>query len=103
MRQHNLSDAELKEIVSDGLVKIRLAKNGDEVEFIDITSYEYAYVIYDINHTDNMEYIRDFYEKEGIFLNGRFGNFEYWNMDRILRESLELKDKIVEKFSKKRS
>lgn len=99
----NLSDAELKEMVSDGLVKIGFAKNGDDVEFIDITSYEYAYVIYDINHTDNMEYIRDFYEKEGIFLNGRFGNFEYWNMDRILRESLELKDKIVEKFSKKRS
>ena len=47
-----------------------------------------------------MEYIRDFYNKEGIYLNGRFGNFEYWNMDRILRESLNLKDNILKTSNK---
>lgn len=86
---------ELKDSVSDGLVRIGFAKLKDDVEFIDVSDYQYAYVIYDINHTDNMSYIRDFYNKEGIYLNGRFGNFEYWNMDRILRESLNLKEKII--------
>ena len=41
-----------------------------------------------------MASIRAFYKHEGIYLNGRFGNFEYWNMDRILRESLNLSEKI---------
>ena len=92
----NLKEAELKEKIADGLIKIGFAKEAKDVEFIDITDYQYAYVIYDINHTSNMEYIREFYQNEGIYLNGRFGNFEYWNMDRILRESLNLKEKIDE-------
>ena len=90
-----MSLKELKERVADGLTKIKFAKDAKDVEFIDVTSYEYAYVIYDINHTENMNFIRNYYNKEGIYLNGRFGNFEYWNMDRILRESLELKNKIM--------
>lgn len=93
-----MSEEQFKEKISDGLVSIGFAKNKSDVQFIDITKYEYAYVIYDLNHTKNMEFIRDFYNKEGIILNGRFGNFEYWNMDKILRESLELKNRIVEKM-----
>lgn len=95
-----LSEKELQEKIADGLVKIGFAKDTKDVEFIDITDYQYAYVIYDIDHTENMEYIRDFYNKEGIYLNGRFGNFEYWNMDRILRESLNLKDNILKTSNK---
>lgn len=91
-----LEEQELKKQVAEGLQKIGFANNTKDVEFIDITDYEYAYVIYDINHNKNMKYIRDFFKEENIYLNGRFGNFEYWNMDRILRESLELVNKIFE-------
>ena len=91
-----LEEQELKKQVAEGLQKIGFANNTKDVEFIDITDYEYAYVIYDINHNMNMKYIRDFFKEENIYLNGRFGNFEYWNMDRILRESLELVNKIFE-------
>lgn len=91
----NLTEDEFKKQIREGLVKIGFAKEEKDVEFIDITNYEYAYVIYDLEHNDNMEYIRNFYKNEGILLNGRFGNFEYWNMDRILRESLDLKNRIV--------
>lgn len=92
-----MSEEEIKEKVKEGLVSIGFSKNKEDASFIDITDYEYAYVIYDINHNDNMKFIREFYNKEGIYLNGRFGNFEYWNMDKILRESLELKNKIINK------
>lgn len=92
-----MSEEEFKKSISEGLVKIGFAKNKNDVEFIDITKYEYAYVIYDLEHTENMKYIRDFYSKEGLVLNGRFGNFEYWNMDKILRESLELKERLLNK------
>ena len=90
-----LSNAELKEEIRRGLVSIGFAKNGGDVEFIDITKYQYAYVVYDVEHTANMEFVRNFYQRNGIFLNGRFGNFEYWNMDKILRESLELSQKLT--------
>ena len=93
----NLTDDELKSKIADGLFKIGFAKNCKDVEFIDLTDYQYAYIIYDLNHSKNMEYIRNYYSNEGIYLNGRFGYFEYWNMDRILSESLELVDRIFEK------
>lgn len=85
-----MSEEDFKEAIKEGLVKIGFSKDKDDAEFIDLVKEEYAYVIYDLNHTNNMEYIRNFYNNEGIILNGRFGNFEYWNMDRILRESKEL-------------
>jgi len=91
-----LSEENFKDHIRNGLKKIGFAKDVKDVEFIDITKYEYAYVIYDLEHNANMKYIRDFYNREGILLNGRFGNFEYWNMDKILRESLELKNRIIE-------
>lgn len=91
----NLSEDELKNRIREGLVSIGFAKDTKDAEFIDITRYQYAYVIYDLEHTQNMNYIRDFFERERITLNGRFGNFEYWNMDRILRESFELSKRLI--------
>ena len=76
------------------MVNIGFAHQKEDVKIIDITKYEYAYVIYDLNHSANMEKIRDYYSQQNIFLNGRFGNFEYWNMDRILRASFELGKKL---------
>ncbi len=78
------------EKIMQGMVNIGFAKKKEDVEIIDSTSCEYAYVIYDLHHKRNMECIRSYFSKEGILLTGRFGNFEYWNMDRVVRESLEL-------------
>lgn len=83
----SLSDEVLKEKIAEGLVKIKFAKKKEDVEFIHITRHPYAYVIYDLNHKENMEHIREYFRKQGVVLNGRFGNFEYWNMDRVIRES----------------
>ncbi len=90
-----MSEEEFRQSILDGMVKIGFAKSTEDVEIIDITRYQYAYVIYDLNHSENMEMIRRFYESQGIILNGRFGNFEYWNMDRILRESFELSERLI--------
>lgn len=82
-----LPEDELKKRISDGMVRIGFAKDPGDVSFINITKHKYAYVIYDLKHKENMTAIRKFYAKEGVDLNGRFGNFEYWNMDKILREA----------------
>lgn len=89
-----MESGELSDKIRRGMCEIGFANQVEDVQLVDITKHEYAYVIYDLNHTENMRKIRSYYEKEGVTLNGRFGNFEYWNMDRILRESLELSKKI---------
>ena len=89
-----LSRSNLMQLIKDGMKRIGFAHSCDDVEILDITDCKYAYVIYDLNHNENMRFIREFYNGKGVFLNGRFGNFEYWNMDRILRESLNLSQKI---------
>lgn len=90
-----MPEDELKRKIADGLVWIQFAKASQDVSFIDISRHQYAYVIYDLRHTENMTEIRDYYSRQGIILNGRFGNFEYWNMDRILRESLNLVERLT--------
>ncbi|SDB28997.1 UDP-galactopyranose mutase [Pseudobutyrivibrio sp. YE44] len=82
-----LNEEELKHRISDGMVRVGFAKELADTTFINITRHEYAYVIYDLKHKENMTAIRDYYKAEGIDLNGRFGNFEYWNMDKVLREA----------------
>lgn len=89
-----LGETEFNRQIIQGMVDIGFAKDCADVTIVDITKYQYAYVIYDLNHTQNMRMIREYYDKEGIVLNGRFGNFEYWNMDRILRESFELSKRM---------
>lgn len=89
-----MTEAKFQEKIRDGMVEIGFARQEEDVDILDITKYEYAYVIYDLNHSGNMAKIRDYYAQQGIILNGRFGNFEYWNMDRILRESYELSKRL---------
>lgn len=91
----NLPRPELEKKILSGLQKIGFVEKEEDASFVNITKHKYAYVIYDLNHKSNMDKIREYYGGEGIYLHGRFGNFEYWNMDRILRESKNLAEKIL--------
>lgn len=90
----SLSDEVFKEKIADGLMKIGFVEEKGDAEFINITRHQYAYVIYDLDHKENMEHIREYFKEQGVVLNGRFGNFEYWNMDRVIRESKERADQL---------
>ena len=89
----SLSEEELKAKIAQGMKRIAFVEDEKDVEFINLTRHPYAYVIYDLDHKKNMEAVRTYYGSQGIYLNGRFGNFEYWNMDRVIRESRNLVDK----------
>lgn len=84
------SDDELTQKVVDGLKTIGFIDSSDDVNFTDIKRFEYAYVIYDLNHRKNMDFIKEYFSKQGVYLNGRFGSFEYLNMDAIIRQSKNL-------------
>lgn len=84
------TDEELISKVIDGLEKIGFISSKDDVNFTDIKRFEYAYVIYDLNHRKNMDKIKEYFSKQEIYLNGRFGSFEYLNMDTVIRQSKNL-------------
>ena len=88
------SDAELIEKVIEGLKIIGFIDSKDDINFTDLKRFEYAYVIYDLKHRKNMDLIKAYFEKQGIFLNGRFGSFEYLNMDAVIKRSKELSERI---------
>ena len=88
------SDEELIQKVIEGLQTIGFIDSAEDVNFSDLRRFEYAYVIYDLNHRKNMDLIKEYFEKQGIYLNGRFGSFEYLNMDAIIRQSKTLADTI---------
>jgi protoporphyrinogen oxidase len=90
-----MTQEQLYTAVKRGLMKIDFAESEAEIDILDCTKQQYAYVIYDVGHTANMRTIREYFQSFGIYLNGRFGNFEYWNMDRVLRESKNLCGKII--------
>lgn len=92
------SDAELIEKVIEGLQTIGFIDSPDDVNFTDLKRFEYAYVIYDLKHRQNMDLIKSYFEKQGIYLNGRFGSFEYLNMDAIIQQSKDLSVKIIHKL-----
>lgn len=89
------SDSELIEKVIEGLETIGFIYNKDDVNFADLKRFEYAYVIYDLNHRKNMDKIKEYFASQGIYLNGRFGSFEYLNMDAVIRQSKTLAQTII--------
>lgn len=58
--------------------------------FSKLINVPYAYVIYDKHHKKNMGVIRDYFASQGITLVGRFGEYEYLNMDQCTKRALEV-------------
>lgn len=90
----NCSDDEILEQIIDGLISIGFLKTRDEINFHELRRFEFAYVIYDLEHRRNMDTILAYFENEGVVLNGRFGSFEYLNMDATIRQSMEMAAKF---------
>ena len=78
----------------EGLEQIGFIDSQEDVNFAEIKRFEYAYVIYDLNHRKNMDLIKNYFVRQGIYLNGRFGSFEYLNMDAVIRQSKSLAERI---------
>ena len=82
----------LDQVIQD-LKTVGFIDSPADVNFTDIRRFEYAYVIYDLEHRRNMDMVKDWYSQQGIILHGRFGAFEYWNMDAVIRQSMLLAER----------
>lgn len=95
-RYCKMSDGDIFSKVLYGLEKIGFINDPSDVLDSKIHRFEYTYVIYDTMHKQNVTILRDWASRQGLILHGRFGNFEYWNMDTIIRKSMILSKEILE-------
>ncbi len=76
--------AETKEKVRAGLVDAEILRENDKLEVFDALDFKYAYVVYDLNHRRNVNLIQTYLKTLGASPIGRFGEWEYLNMDKSI-------------------
>lgn len=85
-----------KEIIKhtiNGLDKLGIISKKDVVHK-DVFRTKYAYVVYDLDYKKNIKIVRNYFDKIGIELCGRFAEFEYLNMDACVRKARELSKRL---------
>ena len=61
---------------------------------------EYAYVIHDLDYRKNTRIIKEYFsELDSFYLLGRWGSWNYNNMDLCMRDAMEL---VENKFMKEK-
>ncbi|PKN51096.1 MAG: FAD-dependent oxidoreductase [Deltaproteobacteria bacterium HGW-Deltaproteobacteria-13] len=89
-----MSSKEVERKIIEGLEDVQFIDHREQINFIETRRFEYAYVLCDLNHRSNMNLIRNYFAGQGIRLCGRFGEFEYLNMDAVIRHAKDLSEEI---------
>lgn len=77
-----------RRVIND-LCRLGVVKISDVVS-VETRTEEYAYVVYDLHHRQNVDLILGFLHSVGIRCVGRFAEFEYLNTDGVVERTLEL-------------
>ncbi len=75
---------ETKEKVREGLIHAEILRGDDELEVFDALDFKYAYVVYDLQHRGNVNLIQTYLDSLRVSSMGRFGEWEYLNMDKAI-------------------
>lgn len=92
------SQTEIMDKVIDGLVDLGFIHREDVVAHR-IHYEKYAYVIYDLDHRTNTDFILGSLEDMGIHSVGRFAQFEYLNTDGVIENTLKLSRRLNQRAS----
>ena len=79
----------------DGLVAAGLITPDDNISLVHTEEILPAYIIYDLNHAKYVAIIRDYLGEHGIRTVGRFGEWQYFNMDHSMRSGKTAADEIL--------
>jgi len=74
----------LVEDVIDDLKKTPFLESEEEIISGSVLELNPAYVIYHLEHRDDVDALKRFLEDHGIHTCGRFGEWEYLNMDHSI-------------------
>ena len=79
-----------------------MVANGKKDEFlvrpVDYFVSEHAYVVFDQNYNNATTAIKNYLSEVGLYTLGRFGEWQYYNMDICIEKSLELYAAIENRF-----
>jgi protoporphyrinogen oxidase len=79
---------ELKERVIHDFVRIDVIKET-EIDVVEIWFHKYGYPIYTLTHKEDTEVIIRELIQKGIVTFGRWGEWQYWNTDKIYEKAME--------------
>jgi len=80
--------------VMDDLILARILEKDDEILTADMLKLEPAYIIYDHSHRRNVGLIHEFLAQKDIYPCGRFGMWEYYNMDHAIMSGKAAAEKL---------
>jgi protoporphyrinogen oxidase len=82
--------------VDDKLPQTALPNELQPGHIIDTQFTEFAYVIHDFDYVKNVTLIREYFnDTNGFYITGRWGTWNYNNMDMCMAESFAIVDKIL--------
>ncbi|MFO7571056.1 MAG: FAD-dependent oxidoreductase [Gaiellaceae bacterium] len=79
----------------ESLRAARILDPDDEIELVQAEEILPAYVIYDLEHGRNVATIRSWLEEQRIWTAGRFGEWQYFNMDHSMKSGKTAAEAIL--------
>ncbi|EIJ4041784.1 NAD(P)-binding protein [Campylobacter jejuni] len=80
----------------------KLVQEGKKIPFLknplDYNVTEHAYVFFDLNYVESKTKTIEYLNSINLISHGRFGEWEYYNMDICIKRSIDLAKKIKEKY-----
>jgi len=95
-----ISRENITEGVFEDLIKAKILFPDDKILVSDVADLKYAYIIYDKNHRKNVDKIHHFLRKNSIFPCGRFGEWEYFNMDHSMNSGKRTAQEVNKIYKK---
>jgi len=87
----------MSEVVGDKS-REEMIENGKKDSFlkrpVDYNVSDHAYVVFDENYEDATSQIKHYLDSIGVFTLGRFGEWQYYNMDVCIKSAIDLVEKI---------
>ncbi|HEX7185730.1 MAG TPA: FAD-dependent oxidoreductase [Thermoanaerobaculia bacterium] len=79
----------------EALKLAKILRPDDRIDLVHTEEILPAYVIYDLDHAKNIGTIRAWLREHGIWNVGRFGEWQYFNMDHSMRSGKTAAEEIV--------
>ena len=96
-----MSEKEIIEKTIEDLDKLGIISK-DDVILTFLHKFKYAYVIYDLNYKENLVKIFKYLSIIGIDSIGRFGSWDYANMDAVIKMAKDYVSSLNNNFKLER-
>lgn len=92
----------MSEVVGEK-TRAEMVENGKKDSFlkrpVDYNVSEHAYVVFDENYDSATHTVKNYLNQLGLHTLGRFGEWQYYNMDVCIKSALDLTQKITKALS----